>query len=214
MKLTDRHRNGSAFELARFCFQRGKMTDETRTLKPKQRVFVEGFLRTWCAAQAARDAGYAHPDRQGPRLLRNVEVQAAIEARIKEAAMQADEVLARLSEQAEAKIGDFLKVKKVPLIKNGVVLLDTDGQPIWVETWEINFEMVQARGHLIKSITQTRYGPKIEMHDGQNALIYMGKYHKLFVDRAEITGKDGGPIEVDAGIDRALRKIYGDHSNE
>jgi phage terminase small subunit len=189
------------------------MTDDARPLKPKQRVFVEAYLRTWCAAEAARTAGYAHPDRQGSRLLKNVEVQAAIEARLKDMAMGADEILARMTDQAQANIGDFWKVKQVPLrMKDGIVF-DKDGNPVMVDVWDLDMDEVKARGHLIKTISMTKFGPRIELHDGQAALVQLGKHRKLFVDRHEITGENGGPIEVDAGIDRALRKIYGDHSN-
>jgi hypothetical protein len=34
------------------------------------------------------------------------------------------------------------------------------------------------------------------MYDAQAALALLGKHHKLFIDRTEISGKDGGPIAV------------------
>lgn len=36
----------------------------------------------------------------------------------------------------------------------------------------------------------------IELYDAQAAQALLGRHHKLFVDRTELTGKDGAPIEV------------------
>ena len=38
-------------------------------LNPKQRRFLDEYLISFNATDAARKAGYAHPDRQGPRML-------------------------------------------------------------------------------------------------------------------------------------------------
>ena len=49
------------------------MTPEQRkaldALTPKRRAFVLAYVRTGNATEAAREAGYAHPHSQGPRLL-------------------------------------------------------------------------------------------------------------------------------------------------
>jgi len=45
-----------------------------------QRRFCEAFAATANATEAARRAGYANPDKQGPRLLENVGVTHALEA--------------------------------------------------------------------------------------------------------------------------------------
>ena len=66
-------------------------------LTNKQRVFVEQYLRTSNASEAARQAGYAHPGPEGHRLLKNVKIQTLIEARITDIAMDANEVLERLA---------------------------------------------------------------------------------------------------------------------
>ena len=68
-------------------------------LSNKRRVFIEEYLKCWNATEAAKQAGYsartAHS--QGPRLLENVEVKEAIEERINELSMSADEVIVRLT---------------------------------------------------------------------------------------------------------------------
>jgi phage terminase small subunit len=150
-------------------------------LTRKQQRFVEEYLATWNATRAAEVAGYAHPRQQGSRLLTHVDIAAAIDERLDQAAMAANEILARLSEQARANIFDFVR-------------LTEDGRMVGV-----NPEEIERRGHLVKKITTSEGKTDsvgIEMYDGQAALIQLGKYRKLFVDRTEHTGKDGGPILV------------------
>jgi phage terminase small subunit len=127
----------------------------------KTRVFVEAYLRTWNARAAAEEAGYAKAYSQGPRLLKKEHIASEISARLTAMTMQADEVLARLSQQATASIGEFL----------------TDGG-------DIDWEKIKEQGHLVKSVSQTDRGWRLELHDGQAALTTIGKYHKLFADQA------------------------------
>jgi len=65
-----------------------------------------------------------------------------------------------------------------------------------VARYSLNWEAVKEKGHLIKTITSTSKGhPKIELHDGQTALIHLGKHHRLFVDRVDVTS-DGKSIQT------------------
>jgi hypothetical protein len=171
----------------------------TDGLTNKQRVFVEAYLQTWNASEAARQANYAHPGQQGERLLKKVEVAAAIEQRVKAMAMQADEVLARLAEQARANAGDFVVFRDVPVWQvlglkpperpPDEDLDDDDEEPPaevpTIRVMEIDADMIKARGHLVKKISMTKYGPAIELHDGQAALVHIGKHLKLFTEQVE-----------------------------
>lgn len=140
-------------------------------LEPKQQVFVEEYLRTWNATEAARRAGYAHPNKQGPRLLVNVGVHEEIKTRIAEKAMTADEVLVRLAEQARNEHGGYIT-------QTGVVNLPQ--------------LIADGKGHLIKGIKETQYGRNIEFYDAQAALVHIGKHHKLFTDKVE----HGGSVDL------------------
>lgn len=53
----------------------------------------------------------------------------------------------------------------------------------------------------------------IELYDAQKALELLGKHRGLFVDRKEITGKDGGAIAVEA-FTTALNTAYADDSDD
>lgn len=136
----------------------------------RQQAFIENYLACWNAAEAARRAGYSEKSarQQGSRMLSNVDVRDAIDARLDELKMSADEVLVGLSEQARSNIGDHIK-------------LDETGFP------QVAFN--PAKMHLIKSvqITPGEYGTsvKFEMYDAQAARVHIGRYHKLFTDRTD-----------------------------
>jgi len=169
------------------------MTEENtsqKKLTSKRRVFVEAYLKTWNATKAATIADYAHPGSQGHSLLKIIEIQAEIEKRLAEMAMDADEVLARLSEQASVNIGDFI-IKSVYEDENGEEL----------HSLKLNWDMIKEKGHLIKKITHNQYGPLIELHDGQAALVHMGRHHKLFTDKHEVENIGDMVIKVKAFTD-------------
>lgn len=149
-------------------------------LTPKQQVFVEEYLKTWNASEAARRAEYAKPGQQGHRLLKNVEIDEEIQRRLAELTMSADEVLTRLAEQARAEQSRYL----------------TPGG--------VNLEMLirDGKGHLVKGIKETKYGRDVEFYDAQAALVHIGKRHGLFSDKVD----HGGEITMrvvygDDGID-------------
>lgn len=139
-------------------------------LTNKQRAFVEFYLQTWNASEAARLAGYSeHTARViGPENLSKPAIKAAIDRRLEQLAMGANEVLARLSQHAGGSMEDF-------------VTLGPMG-------WFIDLEKAKQRGklHLIKKIKQDKDGITLELYDAQAALVQVGKHHKLFVDRVEI----------------------------
>lgn len=104
-------------------------------LTPKQQRFVDEYLIDLNATQAAIRAGYSEKTAasQGERLLRNVEINAAINAarseRSQETKIDAAWVLKRLAAEAQADVadlydddGNLLPVKQWPLIwRQGLV---------------------------------------------------------------------------------------------
>jgi hypothetical protein len=137
------------------------------SLNNRRRVFVEEYLKCWNASESARRAGYKGKSNvAGPRLLANDSIKAEIERRLDELKMSADEVLVRLADQARASSGQFI---------------DEHGHIDWAK--------VKEQGHLIKGISQTSRGDKIELHDVQGALQLIGKHHGLFADDKVVTLK-------------------------
>jgi len=213
------------------------------TLTTKQQAFVEHYLRCWNRTQAAIDAGYsAHSARkQGSRLSTNVDIQAAIQERLAELKMSADEVLARLAAHARSSMADFLRVDEEEITLSWSLLsipTTEDGEPDMAGAMLrlASQDNVQPTDRVLHTTTITRATARldlldagrrgkldlikkyslddkgkvsIELYDAQAALALLGKHHKLFVDRTEHTGADGGPIvltpvDYRAGLD-ALR---------
>jgi hypothetical protein len=114
---------------------------------------------------------------QGHRLLKNVEIEAAISQRISEAAMSADEVLTRLADHAR---GDFA---------NALVIDENYAG--------LDLQQLKDLGltHLIKKFSQTKNGTVLEFYDAQAALVHLGRHHGLFVDRHQEI-KEGDALTV------------------
>jgi len=134
-------------------------------LSDKQRAFVEEYATNgFNATAAARVAGYAFPDKFAYRLVRNTKIREAIEIRFKDRIMTAEEVLARLTEQARGDIGSYV---------------DDEGNVDFAKLRE------DGKAHLVKSISDSKYGKRIEFYSAQKAMEIMGKYHRLFAERIE-----------------------------
>lgn len=141
-----------------------------RKLTDKQRLFVEEYLKCWNATEAATLAEYAHPNKQGPRLLVNVGIRAAIEERLEVKALEADEVLKGLAEIATGSMADFIQIGMC-----GGVWLDM-----------LKAEAKQQL-HLIKKLKfKDGLLQSVELYDRQAALVQLGRHHRLFVDKVEI----------------------------
>jgi hypothetical protein len=149
----------------------------------RRQLFVEEYLKCWNATEAARRAGYAHPEKQGWRILQDGKTKSLVAARVAETAMGANEVLYHLAEQARGDIG--LLFRQDP---DGVV--DVDWARV-VPGVTHSGETQKMLGHLVKSITFTKDGPRLEMYDAQSALVHIGRHLGLFVDKVAPTTPDG-----------------------
>lgn len=164
-------------------------------LTNKQKRFVEEYLVDLNASQAAIRAGYspktAHE--QSYQLIRKTSVAAAIkdamQKRSQRTELTQDMVLNELRSIAFARLSDVaewgegiegLKLKSVNEIS-------ADAMPA------ISIIRENKRG-----------GLGVEMHNKVQALTLLGKHLGMFADRTEITGKDGGAIEL-SDSERASR---------
>lgn len=143
-------------------------------LPPRQRLFVESYLGAarFNATAAAKLAGYSEATAysQGSRLLKNVEIAAAIKVRLDESAMTASEVLARLADMGRGTMEDFLRFPGVG------ARLDLDSA------------REAGKLHLVKRFTNSEFaGDSIELYDAQAALNTLGRHHGLFKDKLTVT---------------------------
>lgn len=152
-------------------------------LSVMQRRAVAWHLRGRSKTEACRLAGYAHPESQQSRIFSNPAVQDCIEAYLFNEEMDAREVIRLLSQQARAGYAKYFVEREVPV-------LDNEGELVG-HRYEmgVDFERLLAdgKGHLVKGVRNTQYGPVIEFHDAQSALVHLGRYHGLFTDRTDLT---------------------------
>lgn len=147
-------------------------------LSNKQQLFIESYLQCFNATKAALDAGYSENTASeiGYENLRKPQIEEAISKRLRESAMSADEVLMRLAEQAR---GDHSRY----ISQQGSV--------------DIASLVNDKKAHLIKKIKETKDGTEYEFYDAQSALNTLAKHHGLLIDRREISGKEGAPLQIE-----------------
>jgi phage terminase small subunit len=154
--------------------------DEMPVLTDKQRVFVEEYLTCWNAAEAARKAGYPETSARqiGSENLSKPDINAYIQQRLKEKAMSADEVLARLADHASGSLDDFLTAT---------------GR-------SFRFDIVKARKagkmHLLKSISKGPKGVRFELRDPQSAMDKILRVAGKYKDKVEVTFDPVSLIEI------------------
>lgn len=157
-------------------------------LNARQQRFVEEYLVDLNASAAARRAGYSAKTASqiGERLLRNVEVQKAIQAaqaaRSKRTEVTQDMVLAEL-----AKIAFSDQRQVMAWGPGGVKLRDSA---------ELTADEAAAVAEVSETVGATGGGSlKLKTHDKVGALKLLGEHLGMFRQKVEVTGKDGGPVQ-------------------
>jgi phage terminase small subunit len=135
-------------------------------LTNKQRAFIRHYLECWNAAEAARRAGYS--DRScgaiGRENIRKPTIKAEIDAAIEEKLMTRDEALTRMGEIARGEYARYIiKMVRAHAVGDNTINVDEVGI-------DIDALISDGKAHLIKSISPTRYGQRIEFYDMQSAL--------------------------------------------
>jgi phage terminase small subunit len=165
----------------------GASDEWAKNLDDKERVFVEGYLQTLNKREAAKYAGYTESSaiRYGHEIFRRPNVRAAIEHLLR------------------TRNG----VTKTWLIDKLVAIVDTDLAD--VADWDLDGELVfKASAELtpeqkvaVSEIAQERGRDgvktlKVKLYDKLAAMAHLAKLLNMLVDRQEISGPSGGPVEV------------------
>ena len=162
-----------------------------KKLNTKQKMWVENYLSNgFNATLAAKEAGYKA---KNDGVFRNIgyenvtkpHIQAVIQERLSEAAMGANEVLARITTMAKGfDIADY--IKQIPTYN-----VDKNGKE-WFTGHALKLDLgklqVDGYSHLIKKIRQTKEGLMVEWQDPLASLGLLAKHHKLLVDQFEFEG--------------------------
>lgn len=176
-------------------------------MTPKQQRFVEEYLIDLNATQAAIRAGYSAGTARaiGSENLMKPDIAAAVAEAQASRSMRTnitqDQVLREL-----ARIG-FVDIRKVVQWTSGASGFDEVEAE---ETGEVrlsvaNFVMLVPSDQIdaetaaaISEVSQTKDGAlKVKLHDKRAALVDLGRHLGMFKDKVEVTGKDGGAIEID-----------------
>lgn len=156
-------------------------TDERLTMK--QRRFIEAYLISGNATAAAKAAGYSERTaaEQGHDNLRKPHIAAVIKRRFEANHMTADEALSRLAEMARGDISVFISGNQVNLAQHPEKL------------------------HLLRKVSEGRYGLSIEIQDQQAAL------EKILRATGRLEAQDAKPvIDVNLYINDVLQKLHGE----
>lgn len=172
----------------------------------KERLFIEQYLTDLNATKAAMRAGYSKRSagNQGCVLLKRH--RATIDALFETRGCSRLRVLEEMSKVAFATIGDYVRLEEVK---------DKDGkltgkvQIFITPTAKLTADQIAALGEITETITEFGTAIKIKPWDKITALAWLGKANRLFVDRHEITGKDGGAIVIDDAKARLEKLIEG-----
>lgn len=186
-------------------------------LSAKQKKFIEAYLVTFNATEAARQAKYKGDDATlasvGWENLRKPEISKVIEERLAETAMPAGEVLMRLAGHARGNMGDFVKfVDGRPTFDlEAAALLGKMDLVKKLKTKTRTFSMLppsmdeastaedaeaegEAEGAEVE-VTETTI--EFELYDAQAALALLGRAHKLFTDKLDVDHKGLATITAD-----------------
>lgn len=161
----------------------------------RHQQFVNEYLKLWNATRAYQrvypKASYDTARANGATLLADASIAEAVQKRLEQNAMSADEVLARLAEHARGDMGDFVS------IADGLPSLDlstAQDKTRLIKKVKTTKKTYVKRGDPDTSVTEIE--AEIELYDAQSALEKLGRHHKLFTDKTEVTGKDGDAMAV------------------
>jgi phage terminase small subunit len=170
-----------------------KVPDWHEGLTDKERIFIEEYLLDFNGTQAAIRAGFRKPSaaNRACAILNSTKGARAVERLLSARGAVRVRLLDEAAKAAFADTTDYAKI-----INGKLVVTDTD-------------KLAVGKSLAIASISETitEFGSTITVkpYDKFTALAYMAKLLSLTVDRTEVSGPNGGPIEVVDGDDLQAR---------
>lgn len=177
-------------------------------LTPKQEAFCLAYLETGNASEAYRRAYSAQNmkpetvNNKAHALLKKGEIGARLDELTAKATsdsvMTRQQAMERLSLIAGVNITDILEFDQHDV--------ETADGPVRETIWRMkdSDEVREAAAVAIKSVTMTKYGPKIEMHDKLSAIQQLAKMQGWeSATKHELSGPDGKPIQHEHKVTKA-----------
>jgi phage terminase small subunit len=159
-------------------------------LTAKQKLFVQEYLIDLNATRSYKTAGYVAKGNaaevNASRLLSNAKVQAAIQEAMDKRATRteitADRVLQELAKIGFANMSDYTTWGP-----KGVALKDSS---------TLTPDQAAAVSEVSETITEAGGSIRFKLHDKISALEKIGKHLGMFKEKVELTGDEGGPLQV------------------
>lgn len=173
-------------------------------LTARQQAFVEEYIIDFNATQAAIRAGYApaSADVQGSQLLAKPHIAAAVERakaqRLSRTQMTADTVLHEMSLLANSNLSHYIIDDK-----GNVQLAEGAPEGAMRAIQSIKKKTTQRFNDKTGELVTT-YDVELRLWDKPTPLKLMGRHVGIFHDRTEVTGKNGGPIEIIGKIESVI----------
>lgn len=172
------------------------MSNEEIKLTNKQRVFIDEYVKCFNASEAARRAGYSEKTAGsiGSENLKKPEIQEAIQERLAEVHMSADEALKLTADIARTDIGVFFKIAdewmfnplpEYEILDEREVTDDTQDPPVKRVSYRVRHVVLDMDkitdprySQLLHKFSNTRKaGLSIEVFDRQSAIRDVLKVH-------------------------------------
>lgn len=164
-------------------------------LTPKQRRFVEQYLVDLNGKQAAIRTGYSPKtaEVQASRLLSKAKVRAEVAKRqgkiSEKLEVSAESIKAELAKIGFANMADYMRAGADgdPYLDFSKLTRDQAAalQEVTVEDY------TEGRGEDARDVKRVKF----KLADKRAALVDLGRHLGMFIERHELTGKDGQPVE-------------------
>jgi len=171
--------------------------------------FCQEYIIDLHQTKAAERAKYSEKTaaQQASRLLRNVKIQERVaelkEIRSERTVITQDMVLKELKILAESDIQDYLEVvKEYSGSKDGRVKLKVFA--------EMKGNATRAIKSISEHITKDGIQLKFTLHGKEKSLEILARHLGMLVERHEIAGEQGGPIQIEYVLVKVKKKRGGD----
>jgi phage terminase small subunit len=160
--------------------------DWAKKLDDKERLFVEGYLQTLNKREAARQAGYTESSavRYAHEIFRRPHVREAIEHLLRtRSGVTKTWLVDKLAAIIETNLADVAEWNEL-------------GDLVFKLPSELTDEQRVAVAEIVSERTKLGNTVKVKLYDKMSAMAHLAKLLNMLVDRSEISGPDGGPVEV------------------
>lgn len=166
--------------------------------------FAQELAKGKTATEAYESAGYKANEGNAGRLNRNEQVMTRVSELLSGAADRTEITIARVLEEL-AKVGFANAGDYFEWGPDGITVKDQD---------TLTPEQQAAVAEVSQTISDKGGTIRVKLHDKLGALEKLGKHLGMFVDKHEVTGKDGGPIQHDVvtreAIEREISDLFAD----